>query len=248
MARTKIYGLVGFPLGHSFSRNFFTRKFKAEYIDAEYRNFEIDDIDKVRDVITDPSICGLNVTIPYKKAIIPYLDKLDQKAEDIGSVNVIKLNREGDMTVACGYNTDVIGFCDSIRPHLSAKHDKALVLGTGGASKAVAYGLKEMGIAVQLVSRSRGDGLLTYDDLTDDIVCDHKVIVNATPLGMYPKVEEFPPIPYEGITSDHVCFDLTYNPSETAFLKKSAKLGAVTINGLEMLHGQAIAAWHIWNE
>ena len=245
---TKIFGLVGYPLGHSFSRRFFTDKFQREDIDAEYRNFEIADISQITDILKDPAICGLNVTIPYKQQIIPYLGRLDKDAEIIGSVNVIKLTRTDGALSTTGYNTDVIGFHNSIAPHLQPHHKSALVLGTGGASKAVAHCLRSLGIAVDFVSRTPGNERITYSELTEQTISNHLIIVNTTPLGMYPNVDSCPDIPYSGISQHHVCFDLTYNPAETLFLHKSKLQGADTINGMEMLIGQALAAWKIWND
>ena len=245
---TKIFGLIGYPLGHSFSRKFFTEKFANEGIDAEYRNFEIPDLSNLDEIFSNPQVCGLNVTIPYKQAIMPRLDAINPDAEAIGSVNVIKFHREGNKYTTTGYNTDIIGFHDSIAPHLSEVHTSALILGTGGASKAVAHCFTKMGIEFLFVSRSAGNDRITYDNLTDEVIRSHKIIVNATPLGMFPNVHACPDIPYEAITDEHVCFDLTYNPSETLFMRKAKQYGADTINGLEMLIGQALAAWEIWND
>lgn len=244
----KTFGLVGFPLGHSFSKKFFNEKFATEHIDAEYKNFEIDDISLITDIFKDTNVTGLNVTIPYKERVLQYIDKIDSEANAIGSVNVIKIIRNGDRVTTKGFNTDIIGFRRSIEPHLRPSHKSALVLGTGGASKAVAHCLRSLDISVDLVSRTSGNGRLTYPDLSEQVIKSHLVIVNTTPLGMYPKVDECPDIPYDAITPGHICFDLTYNPAETLFLKKSKRQGADTINGMEMLIGQALAAWDIWND
>lgn len=244
----RTFGLIGFPLGHSFSQKFFNEKFRTEHIDAEYKNFEITDISLISDIINDKSIAGLNVTIPYKERVLSFINEIDKEAAEIGSVNVIKIIRNGGKTITKGFNTDIIGFKRSIKPHLRAQHKTALVLGTGGASKAVAQCLRKLGISVDLVSRTPGNGKLTYSDLSNEIITSHQIIVNTTPLGMFPKVNECPDIPYEAITSGHICFDLTYNPAETLFLKKSKSQGADIINGMEMLIGQALAAWEIWND
>ena len=245
---SKIFGLIGYPLGHSFSRKFFNDKFEKENIDAEYQNFEIPNLSNVEEILKRTDIAGLNVTIPYKLQIMEHLDNIDSNAAAIGSVNVIKIERNGSSLTTKGFNTDIIGFHDSIAPHLKDIHQNALILGTGGASKAVAQCFYNLGISHTFVSRNPGNDRITYGDITDDIINRHKIIVNTTPLGMYPKVDTCPDIPYESITPDHICFDLTYNPSETLFLKKSKDRGALTINGLEMLIGQALAAWKIWNE
>lgn len=250
---TSIYGLIGYPLGHSFSRDYFNKKFEAEGIDAEYKNFELPTIDDFNYVIAkNPNIKGLNVTIPYKEKIIPLLDGLDPTAAAIGAVNVIKVirNAREEIISLKGYNSDVIGFIDSIRDMLRPTHKKALVLGTGGASKAVVYGLKQLGIEPTLVSRTKGEGRLTYHDLSlhPELINEHTVIVNTTPLGMYPNVDKCPDLPYDYITSEHLCYDLLYNPDTTLFLKKCTERGAATKNGIEMLLMQAFAAWNIWRQ
>lgn len=246
----KQYGLIGYPLGHSFSVGYFNEKFKAEHIDAEYLNFEIPAIDHFMEVVNDhPDLCGLNVTIPYKQQVIPFLDELDKTAAAIGAVNVIKLIRQPKGKIKLvGYNSDVIGFCQSIEPLLHASHTHALVLGTGGASKAVFYGLKSLGLQVTYVSRTKRENILSYKDLSPEVMAQYTVIVNASPVGMYPKVDQSPDIPYNLLTPNHLLYDLIYNPDETLFLKKGKTHGAVTKNGLEMLLLQAFAAWKIWNE
>lgn len=248
--KSKIYGLVGFPLGHSFSQSFFNDKFAKESIDASYENFEIDDIGSFMEIFAEfPELSGLNVTIPYKQLVIPYMDEMDSVADEIGAVNVVKIMKkaDGDLFLK-GYNSDIIGFSDSISPLIKSHHKKALVLGTGGASKAVVCGLQKLGIEPVLVSRKPKEGVLTYQDLTEDVMNDHTVIVNATPAGMYPNVDNCPDIPYSLITDKHLCFDLVYNPDVTLFMKKAAEHGATVKNGLEMLHLQALAAWKIWND
>lgn len=244
------YGLIGYPLKHSFSRNFFNEKFTSESIDAEYVNFEIPDIKEFKNVISgNPNLSGLNVTIPYKEQVIPFLDALDKdSAGKIGAVNVIKIIRDGKKTRLVGYNSDIIGFKQSIQPLLTRKHTKALILGTGGASKAIFHGLKDLGIESVFVSRQKKDSShLTYADLTQEVMDTHKVIVNCTPVGMYPKMDACPDIPYGMLTREHLLYDLVYNPDETLFLKKGKEMGAIVKNGLEMLLLQAFAAWEIWN-
>lgn len=245
----KLYGLIGFPLVHSFSQNFFNKKFEAEGIDARYINFEIPEIGNFMEVISEnPDLHGLNVTIPYKEKVIPYMDEMDEDAAKIGAVNVIKFIRsKGDSVKFKGYNSDIIGFCDSIKPLLKAHHKKALVLGTGGAAKAVTQGLINLGLKPTYVSRSKRDGMLTYADLTPEVMEQYTVIVNTTPLGMYPHTDECPDIPYALLSSRHLCYDLLYNPDVTLFMKKAREAGAEVKNGLEMLLLQAFAAWNIWN-
>lgn len=240
-----IYGLVGYPLGHSFSRNFFSEKFTREGLDCEYLNFEIPSIDKIEGVVATPNLRGFNVTIPYKQQIIPYLDEIDSVAAEIGAVNVVKVLEGGKLK---GFNSDIVGFRESIKPLLNGSHKKALVLGTGGASRAVVAGLKQLGIEPTLVSRKPGENILGYSDLTPEVMAEHTVIVNTTPLGMYPAVDNAPDIPYRELTQSHVCFDLVYNPEITKFMDLSRLRGAIIKNGLEMLHLQAIESWRIWSE
>lgn len=243
------YGLIGFPLKHSFSSKFFTEKFKQENIEAEYTNYEIPIINEIISIIDrDHSLKGLNVTIPHKEKVIPFLSKLDSLAQDIGAVNVIKVVRTGDSFQLIGYNSDVIGFCNSICPMIDTSiHHKALVLGTGGAAKAVYTGLKSLNIEPIYVSRSPKEGVLTYQDLNKEILDQYKVIVNASPLGTFPDVDVCPDIPYQYLTKDHLLYDLVYNPPLTKFLALGEERGASIKNGLEMLQLQALAAWEIWN-
>lgn len=242
----KVYGLVGYPLGHSFSQRFFSAKFEREGIDAEYLNFEIASIDELSRVLSVPDIRGFNVTIPYKQKVIPFLTRVDATAGTVGAVNVVKIEQDGTLT---GYNSDIYGFVESIRPLLSnAQHDRALVLGTGGASRAVVAGLKSLGIKSTLVSRYPTDNGITYGDVDDDVIKSHTVIVNTTPLGMYPKVDTAPVIQYDAITERHVVFDLVYNPEITEFMRRASSMGATVKNGLEMLHLQARRAWEIWTD
>ncbi|PXV57124.1 shikimate dehydrogenase [Dysgonomonas alginatilytica] len=243
------YGLIGYPLKHSFSSKFFSEKFENENIDAEYSNYEISDINTLPSIITsDLNIKGLNVTIPYKEQVIIFLDELDDTAKVIGAVNVIKVIREDDRIVLKGYNSDLIGFQNSIQPMIDPLlHKKALILGTGGASKAVKYGLERLGIESKYVSRTARPHFFTYNDLTEETLSEYKVIVNTSPVGTFPNVDECPAIPYEYLTSSHLLYDLVYNPPITKFLELGAKQGAKTKNGSEMLQLQAIAAWKIWN-
>ena len=234
------YGIIGYPLHHSFSAKYFSEKFEREGIEAEYSLYPIGMEDlrlKIEDLFH--RLDGMNVTMPYKQTIIPYLDRLDETAEAVGAVNVVHKR--------VGYNTDCIGFMESIKPLLRDSDRKALVLGTGGASKAVCYGLKQLGIATTLVSRTPKDGMIGYSDLTEGLMAEHTIIVNCTPLGMVPDTESYPPIPYELISAQHLLFDCIYNPEETVFLRKGRAQGATIQNGIEMLYGQAKAAWKIWN-
>lgn len=248
----KIYGLIGYPLSHSYSKKYFSEKFAAEGIDAEYLNFELPDIGDLMELIAEcPELAGLNVTKPYKELVIPYLNDIDPEAGEIGAVNVIKIThgaqRENDIALK-GYNTDVVGFRESIKPLLNPERSKALILGTGGASKAVAQALKTLGAEYTFVSRTPREGALTYSDLTKEVMDRNLVIVNATPVGMYPHVDECPPIPYEYITPAHLCFDLIYNPSETEFMKRAGARGAEVENGYAMWLLQAKASWKVWSE
>ena len=249
ISEEKIYGLIGFPLIHSFSQNYFNQKFEAESIKARYLNFELPDIGDFMEVVSEyPTLAGLNVTIPYKEQVIPYLNEMDEDAAKIGAVNVIKIIRNKGTLKFKGYNSDIIGFTDSISPLLNERRKKARVLGTGGASKAVVRGLENLGITATLVSRSAREGVITYEDLTPEVMAENLIIVNTTPLGMYPHVEECPDIPYDCLTKEHLCYDLLYNPDVTMFMRKAEEYGAETKNGLEMLLLQAFAAWNIWNE
>lgn len=244
------YGLIGFPLGHSFSKTYFNQKFEAEKIDAEYLNFEIPSIKDFKSVLRENSdLRGLNVTIPYKEQVIPYLDDLDEDARQIGAVNVIKFTKGlFGKTKLKGYNSDIIGFKQSIEPLLTEAHHKALILGTGGASKAVFQGLKQLGVGSTLVSRKPKEFCITYEEITPKTMEQYTVIVNTTPLGMFPNVNACPNIPYDLLTPNHLLYDLLYNPDETLFMKKGKEKGAVVKNGLEMLLLQAFAAWEIWHK
>lgn len=237
----KTYGLIGKNIDYSFSRNYFNNKFKNELnLNSQYVNFDIDSVNHVTNLFNQ-NYNGFNVTIPYKEVIIPFLNSLDFHAQQIEAVNTIKVkNKE-----VIGYNTDWIGFKKSIEPLLKSHHKKALILGTGGASKAIIYALKQLNIATVTVSRTLGD--YTYADLTKEIILDCSIIVNCTPLGTFPNTELFPDIPYEYITSNHLAYDLIYNPEKTTFLQKCQSQGALIKNGLEMLEIQAEEAFKIWN-
>jgi shikimate dehydrogenase len=242
----KKYGLIGFPLTHSFSKCYFTEKFKREKINARYFLFEIERIDEVEKIIRKEKIKGLNVSIPYKEQIISYVHQLDETALEVGAVNVLKVTHERGKPRLYGYNTDVIGFEKSITPHLKPHHTKALILGSGGASKAIEYVLNKLGIEITRVSRTEKSGFITYQVLDKETISEHLIIVNATPLGTFPDIETCPDIPYQYITEKHLLFDVVYNPAETLFLKKGKAQGANTINGKKMLIEQAESAWKIW--
>lgn len=245
-----LYGLVGHPLSHSFSKKYFSEKFCRDEIDAEYVNFDLPDIDRLPRLIQQNShMRGFNVTIPYKRAVIELLDSVDPMAREIGAVNVVRLttdahgNRRRE-----GYNTDVVGFMQSIGPLLQPFHRRALILGTGGAAQAVAAGLSKLLIPYTFVSRSASRADLTYADIDEIVLQEHQIIVNATPLGTFPDVETCPDIPYTLLTPRHLCYDLVYNPARTRFLELAARQGATVENGLLMLHIQADEAWKIWNK
>lgn len=242
------YGIIGYPLGHSYSRGFFTDKFQKEGIDAQYLNFPIPSADQLREVVVEnPELRGLNVTLPYKQAVIPMLDELSDEAREIGAVNVIRVRRKNGIPFLKGFNSDIIGFMNSIRPLLKPNHRKALILGTGGASRAVRVGLERLGIDWTYVSRTPAKGRYTYEELTPEILQNYQVVVNCSPVGMYPNKDACPAIPYEALTPGHLLFDVVYNPEETLFMKRGAEQGAVVKNGLEMLYLQAVASWEFWN-
>lgn len=244
----KQFGLIGFPLGHSFSKKFFTEKFENEQIAARYDLYELDDISKFSSLVQDVELSGLNVTIPYKEKVIPFLHELDETAQKIGAVNVIKFMRRDGNLLLKGYNSDAIGFENSLKPYLQTHHTKALILGTGGASKAIDYVLNKLGVETTFVSRRAQAGMLTYADLNEQIICENTIIVNASPVGTFPHSDECPDIPYQYLSDKHLLFDVVYNPAETLFLKKGRDCGSVGLNGEAMLVGQAIAAWEIWNK
>ena len=253
----KHFGIIGKPLAQSFSANYFNKKFAEEHIDAEYSLYPLEQIEEFRELVsyslgltaTPPTLggeskgvifTGMNVTIPYKTAVIPYLTDLDETAREIGAVNVIRFMPNGR---TIGFNTDALGFMESIRPMLRKTDRKALILGTGGAAKACFYGLRKLGLEAVYVSRTPSAGQLSYNDLQ---LSKYDVIVNCTPLGMYPETEKFPPLPYEQLTQAQFLFDCIYNPEETVFLRHGREHGCRIMNGMGMLLGQAEAAWHLW--
>ncbi|HWZ23140.1 MAG TPA: shikimate dehydrogenase [Cytophagaceae bacterium] len=245
-----LYGLIGFPLTHSFSKKYFTEKFEKENIkDSKYELFEIKEAGEILEVLkNNPDLRGLNVTIPHKENIMKYLTHFESEANDIGAVNVIRVLPNGDLE---GWNSDYYGFRESLARFMGASvynNHKALVLGTGGASKAIVRALKDYNFEYTFVSRRKDiNNSYLYEELNETILSEYKLIINTSPLGMYPKTESFPEIPYQYLTPEHFLFDLVYNPEETTFMKKGAERGAKTKNGLEMLHLQAEKAWEIWN-
>ena len=243
----KKLGLLGKDISYSFSRSYFKNKFEVENIkEVSYENFDIPNINLFKSIIKNTKdIQGMNVTIPYKEQVIPFLDKINKKAKAIGAVNTIKITKKGKLI---GYNTDCYGFKNSLKPFIKSHHKKALILGTGGASKAIAYTFNEMGIAYKYVSRTLKNGVdYTYDTLTENDIKAHQIIINSTPLGTFPNIEDCPNIPYSGINKDHILFDLIYNPEETKFLQHGKKNKATIINGLNMLKLQAEKSWSIWD-
>jgi len=243
------YGLIGYPLGHSFSISYFNQKFTDEGINAKYENYEIPSIDILPEILDkNPNLKGLNVTIPYKEKVMNFLDAISPEARAIGAVNVIRVTHEGGKTRLKGFNSDVIGFTKSIEPMLDPKwHKKALILGTGGASKAICYGLKHLGLEPVYVSRYERPGTIQYQSITPEVIKEYNVIVNCTPIGMYPNTEECPPLPYEAMDYHTILYDLIYNPDQTLFMQKGAEQGADVKNGLEMLLLQAFASWEFWH-
>lgn len=241
------FGLIGKNIAYSFSRAYFKEKFAKENLPHEYVNFDIASIDKFQNILKeDSNINGFNVTIPYKETIIPHLDKLNKKAKLIGAVNTIRINKKGKLV---GHNTDYYGFKKSIKPYLKSHHKKALILGTGGASKAIAFALDSLEIEYDYVSRNISKkSKYSYNTLSQNTLKEYQIIVNCTPLGTFPNVNDYPKIPYNAITSDHLLYDLIYNPSETKFLSFGRQFGAQTCNGLKMLELQAEKSWRIWNK
>lgn len=239
------YGLIGYPLSHSFSKEYFTNKFsELNLSNYSYNEFAIENIKAFPELLLrEKNLKGLNITIPYKEQIIPFLDELSDEASKIKAVNTIKVDSKGKLI---GYNTDVFGFEQAIKPYLKSYHERALILGTGGASKAVQYALNKKGITCLVVSRNPIDNQLSYEQVNEYVLKHHKLIINATPIGMFPLINHAPNIPYQYLTEQHTLFDLVYNPNETEFLKKGKKHGAKTLNGLTMLHQQAEKSWQIW--
>ncbi len=261
----KKFGLIGYPLKHSFSKKYFTEKFEKENLsEYQYEHFELQNLSDLPKILHDnPDLCGLNVTIPHKIGVMFFINKIDPVAREIDAVNCIKINHpsalrslftgelctleKGKYTLE-GYNTDIYGFEKSLKPLLKKHHKKALILGNGGAARAVKYVLKKLDIDFHPVTRRSFGNIINYTDLTKEIIESHKLIINTTPVGTFPDVDECPQIPYEHITSNHILYDLIYNPDETLFLKKGKERGATIKNGYEMLTFQAEKAWEIWNE
>jgi len=238
------YGLIGNNIDYSFSKTFFNSKFKKEESNDSYENFDISDLSQLSEVLLkNPKLKGLNVTIPYKESIIKYLDRIDSNAQKIGAINTIKITAERKLI---GYNTDYIGFKESLKNLLPISKKNALVLGTGGASKAIVYALKSLNYKVTQVSRVKKEGITTYAELNKEVMIQHQLIINCTPLGTFPNIDQYPSIPYQYVTKNHLMFDLTYNPLETMFIKLSKEQGARISNGLKMLEFQAEEAWSIW--
>ena len=242
----KRYGLIGHPLKHSLSRHYFNEKFEYEGLDCLYQHFDLKTLDELHEVMEKyPDLCGFNVTIPYKEAIIPMLDDIDDVAKAVGAVNVVKIT-DGKLK---GYNTDVYGFEQLLNRAINGKTiEHALVLGTGGASKAVQYVLKQKGIPFALVSRDAERGDYTYDTLTDEVLRQHQLIINTTPLGMFPHIDEFPDLHYQGLSNKHILIDLIYNPKETSFMELGKSWGAKTYGGMQMFEEQAKKTWEIFND
>lgn len=246
----RTFGLVGFPLSHSFSPDFFAKKFENEgIVDAEYRLFELQNIEQLRSMIHRlPNLYGLNVTTPHKEAVLPLMDKLTEEATAIGAVNTIGIHRQGNRLQLTGHNTDATGFEQLLRKYKIPAGTSALILGTGGAAKAVAFTLKKQHISYMFVSRSHHENALLYSELNDENIRENRLIIQATPLGMWPDVGTSPCIPYPAITPQHLLIDLIYNPAITAFMQEGTKAGATVVNGLTMLHAQAEASWDFWNK
>ena len=246
----KQYGLIGFPLIHSFSEKYFADKFREEKIsDVKYLNFPLQSIGEIMSlVINNPEICGLNVTIPYKEQVIPFLNEIDTEANEAGAVNTITISRKNNKIFLKGYNTDIIGFIQSLPADISKKHKNALILGTGGASKAVICGLNKLNIKYQLVSRTGKPGCITYKDVDEKTIQKYTLVINTTPLGMYPDTVSLPDLPYRYLSEQHLMYDLIYNPSVTRFINEGRSRGAGVMNGLQMLKNQAEESWKIWNK
>jgi shikimate dehydrogenase len=244
------FGLIGYPLGHSFSKNYFADKFLREHItDCSYENYPLTDLTRIQKLINDEhDLCGLNVTIPYKSDIIRFLDEIETEAEEVGAVNVLKIRRLDRGIKLAGYNSDVTGIRDSLLPYINSNIRNAMVLGTGGSSRAVCHVLKKLGLGITLVSRKRKPGILGYSDINSGMIKNTDIIINTTPLGMFPDTESRPDINYVMLDKTHILFDLVYNPELTSFLKMGKEQGCTTISGIKMLHSQAEKAWEIWND
>ncbi len=246
----ELYGLIGNPLSHSFSQKYFRNKFLSEkIINCDYLNFEIKNINQITNLLAKyKNLYGLNITIPFKIEILNYLDEIDIEAKEVGAVNTVKIIRKGTKIKLKGYNTDVYGFTKSLKKHLKPIHKKALILGSGGASKAVDYALKKINISTTIVSRQNKtkQKTLNYNEITSEIIDKHKIIINTTPLGMYPNIDKLPKIPYKYLSKTHILFDLIYNPSITKFIKKAQKYNSIYLNGEKMLKYQAEKSWKIF--
>lgn len=244
------FGLIGLTLGHSFSKQYFTDKFRRESIeDCIYENYPIAEISLLKKLImSDDRLCGLNVTIPYKTSVVNYLDQLDNEASESGAVNVIKISSLAGRKFLKGFNTDIFGFRESLLPFLNDEIKAALVLGTGGSSRAIDFVLGSLGISVIHVARKPQPGCIGYSQITGNVLAETQLIVNSTPLGMYPETETFPDIKYQFLNESHILFDLVYNPEDTLFLQKGRERGCKVIGGLNMLHFQAERSWSIWND
>jgi shikimate dehydrogenase len=243
------FGLIGYPLGHSFSKKYFTDKFLSEHIrDCSYENYQLENLDTLSELLfSERELCGLNITIPYKSDIIRFLDEIDAEAEEIGAVNVISIKRYNNQIKLYGHNSDVTGIRDTLLPYAGGRVRNALVLGTGGSSRAVCYVLKKIGLKVDLVSRDRKPGAMVYSDVDKALLERTQIIINTTPLGMYPNISGMPDINYDNLSKNHILFDLVYNPEITSFLKRGMEQGCTVLSGLKMLHSQAEKSWEIWN-
>jgi len=244
------FGLIGYPLGHSFSKKYFTEKFLREHIsDCSYDNYPLEDINQLKKLVTkEVDLCGLNVTIPYKSEIIRFLDSIDPEASEIGAVNVLKIKRLHGTTKLLGYNSDVTGIRDSLFPFIKGSVRNAIVLGTGGSSKAVCYVLRKSGINITQISRVKKTGVSIYEDINVELLSNTDLIINTTPLGMFPNIKGKPEFNYNLLSGKHILFDLVYNPEITSFLKNGMTKGCTVISGIKMLHSQAEKSWEIWND
>lgn len=245
----RTFGLIGFPLSHSFSKKFFSEKFENEQISGcKYELFPMENAEDMIDLIKkNPSLCGLNVTIPHKVNVMPFLNEIDAAAKEIGAVNCISIQQNGAEPILKGYNTDAYGFAESLKPLLEKQHKGALIFGNGGAAKAVKYVLNQLEIPYLVVVRNPAPNAILYAAITAELLADYKLLINTTPLGMLPNLDSYPLIPYQYLTNQHLAYDLVYNPEESLFLAKAKTQGAQVKNGLEMLYLQAERSWYIWN-
>jgi shikimate dehydrogenase len=244
------FGLIGYPLGHSFSRKYFAEKFLNEQItDCNYENYPLTNLNQLQKLISDENdLCGLNITIPYKSEIIRFLDMIEPEASEIGAVNVLKIKRLNRTIKLYGYNSDITGISDTLMPFLKDNVRNAIVLGTGGSSRAVCYVLNKFGLKITLVSRNKKPGILGYSDINPGMIANSRLIINTTPLGMYPDTQSKPEINYSLLNNNHILFDLVYNPELTSFLKMGMEQGCTILTGIKMLHSQAEKSWEIWND